>query len=94
MKGRLHLIRTAFGFFVPFLIMTLYLVLTRRQGNNADWDWLALVISCLIGLMFILPSATQLSRRVLLSLLYLPIIGAFLFFYSFAFVCAVFQNCL
>jgi hypothetical protein len=87
-------IRRALGFVVPFLIMTLYLLLTRRHGGNADWDWSALVISCLSGLIFIVPFTAPLTRKVLLSLLYLLVMGAFLFFYLFAFVCFVFQNCL
>jgi hypothetical protein len=89
-----HLIRGVLGCTVPVLLMTLYLLLTRRYGGSFDWDWWALVGSCLVGWILIVTLKSPLRRKVLLSLLYLPIMGTFLFFYTFAFVCSAFQNCL
>jgi hypothetical protein len=79
---------------MSFLVMTLYLIVSRKYAINFDWDWSALVISCLLGLLIVVSTPSSFRLRVLLSLFYLPIIGITLFLYTFAFVCSVFQSCL
>jgi hypothetical protein len=95
MKWRrtLWLLLAALG---PLLLLSFYVMVTREllDQYNAQSDWIAIALSCLSGAFGVAKSAPPEWPRVIVILIYLPLMGLFLPFYSLVFVCAVFRDCL
>jgi hypothetical protein len=87
------LILAAFG---PLILMTLYLLISRGLVDlyKSYTDWVAEALSCISGVLAVAKCAPREWRRVIVILIYLPLMGLFLPFYGLVFVCAVFRNCL
>jgi hypothetical protein len=92
-RRTLWLLLAAFG---PLLLMSAYLVLSRAAVNDysAVSDEVAEVLSCILGALGVAKSMPPEWPRVIVILIYLPLMGVFLSFYGLVFVCAIFRNCL
>jgi hypothetical protein len=86
-----------FSTFAPFAVFTGYLLLSRGtmwRSTAMRLDTPALVMSVLIGLGFIAALPVPRRMRLLVGMVYVPIMGLGLLFYAFFFVCEVFGDCL
>jgi hypothetical protein len=92
-RGTLWLLLAAFG---PLILMSLYVVISRGfvDPYNGQSDWVAEAVSCLAGALGVAKCAPPEWPRVIVILIYLPLMGLFVPFYGLVFVCAVFRDCL
>jgi hypothetical protein len=86
----------AAAIFAPFVVISAELWLTRHFnfGAPAAWDYAGLALSMITGLgcLWRLPVSKQ--KRVLLTIVFVPVGIFVLVFYSLFFVCVVFGDCL
>ena len=92
-RRTLWLLLAAFG---PLLLMSLYLIVSRSLVDqyNALSDGVAEVLSCILGVLGVAKSTPPKWPRVIVILIYLPLMRLFLPFYGLVFVCSAFRNCL
>lgn len=78
----------------PFLVLSVYLYFSRWPTSwfTATSDFVGLGLSIAAGTVFLLHLPISGWLRVLITVLYLPMIGAALFFYCFMFVGVVFDT--
>jgi hypothetical protein len=78
----------------PFAAASVYLFLTRWPSYRftAFSDYAGLAVSVLVGAVFIATLPIRAPYRVLSLLLYLPVIAALLFFFTFWFIAVVFHD--
>ena len=78
----------------PFLVLSVYLYFSRWPTGwfTATSDFVGLGLSIAAGTVFLLHLPISGWLRVLITVLYLPMIGAALFFYCFMFVGVVFNT--
>ena len=80
----------------PLMLATAYLTFSRwpYRWFTATSDYSAIGVALIIGLagftMFPWPPA----KRLILAILYIPVVFVFLSYYGFVFVCIVFSDCL
>jgi hypothetical protein len=79
---------------VPFLVLAAYLFLTRWPSHRYTTvaDYSALAGSVLVGVAFIATLPIRPMWRVLLPLVYIPVIGFLLCFFTVWFIVAVFND--
>jgi hypothetical protein len=89
----LWLLFAAFG---PLILISFYVIVTRGVVDryNAQSDLVAEALSCLSGVLGLAKCTPRAWPRLLVILIYLPLMGLFLPFYGLVFVCAVFRDCL
>jgi hypothetical protein len=92
-RKTLWLLLAALG---PLLVMSFYVIASRGLVDqyNAQSDWIAEALSCLCGALGVAKSTPPEWPRVIVLVIYIPLIGLFLPFYGLIFVCAVFGDCL
>ncbi len=78
----------------PLLAMYSFLVTSRTMMIKMDWDYLAFVICLVIGLIFVIRLPWENKFRLMLSMIYLPLMTLALFMFSVNYVCVCFDNCL
>jgi hypothetical protein len=80
----------------PFIVMSLYLFLRgwSPDKSTAYSDYVGLAFSILIGAIFIARLPIHVSKRVLLLLIYIPVLILMLFCFTLIFVCSIFGACL
>ena len=80
----------------PLVLMSFYLVITRglTHHSNGLSDWVAVAVSCLPGALGVAKSSPPGWPKTIVIVIYLPLMAAFLFFYSFLFLCTAFKDCL
>ncbi len=82
--------------FGPLAAATIYLIFSRWPSRwfTAMSDYSALTIALLVGLggLVLLPWA--LTKKIIISVLYIPLTLVVLGYYSLFFVCAAFGDCL
>jgi hypothetical protein len=78
----------------PFAAASVYLFLTRWPSYRftAFSDYAGVAVSVLIGAVFIATLPIRASYRVVSLLVYLPVIGALMFFFAFWFIAVVFRD--
>ena len=78
----------------PFAAASVYLFLTRWSSYRFTTfsDYAGLAGSVLVGAVFIATLPIRASYRVVSLLIYLPAIGALLFFFTFWFIAVVFHD--
>jgi hypothetical protein len=80
--------------FVPFLVISGYLLVSRIGNLNRSFDYIAFGISLLGGLPFSFRFADRTSVRIAISILYFIVGWVLLTFYAVLFVCIVFKDCI
>jgi hypothetical protein len=92
-RETLWLLLAAFG---PLILMSLYLLISRGLVDlyNGYSDWVAEALSCISGVWAVAKCAPREWPRLIVILIYLPLMSVFLSFYGLVFVCAIFRNCL
>ena len=82
--------------FGPFVIASIYLWFSRWPDRSwtAASDYLALVVSIVGGLLALWSLPMSVGRRAVVSVIYVPVMGALLIYWALGFVCIVFGNCL
>ena len=88
------IITVASTILVPVLILSLYLLITRSARYSYDFDYIALGISALAGLPFLLFLPVPRIIQFLIAVAVAAIEIFALFFYSLYFVCIIFGDCL
>lgn len=78
----------------PLLLMSLYLLISRKSDLNRTWDYLGLAFSIGAGLPFLLKATKPITWRVAVIAFYLIIGWILLSLYGLFFVCRVFHDCL
>ena len=79
----------------PFLIAWAYLYFSRiGNRDNGTLDWATLAIGLIVGLICIAALPLEKGVRVLVAVLYAPMISFALIFFSLAYVCGRFSDCL
>ncbi len=84
-------IRWLFGFgalFLPFVVMTVFIIATREWIIIDDtlWDYLGGSLSIAAGLVCVWQLPVPRLSRALISLVYVPVVGYFLVGFSIGFV--------
>jgi len=78
----------------PFLLMSIYLLLSRKIDLNRTLDYFALTLSLASGLPYIFKVTKPIVERLIVIAFYLIIGWILLSFYGIFFVCSVFHDCL
>jgi hypothetical protein len=79
----------------PFVVMSVELLLTRNSNILAPGsDIIGLGLAIIAGLCCLWQLPTNVRKRALLTVVFVPIAVATLVFYSLVFVCIVFGDCL
>jgi hypothetical protein len=79
----------------PFVVMSAELCLANYfNSNNPSWDYVGLALSVITGLCCLWQLPASKLKRTLMTIIFVPVCTTLLFFYTFAFVCAVFGDCL
>jgi hypothetical protein len=88
--------RWAVIIFGPLLATTIYFIVSRWPNDWAtgSFDFLAIGVAVCAGLWAIARLNLSTKAKLTIGALYAPLAFAALGFYSLAFVCAVFDNCL
>jgi len=80
---------------IPFLIVWIYLFVSHTQNWDTELsDYVALGISIIVGLFSISALPLKMLSRIILLVLYIPIISALSFAFAMMYVCYKFNNCL
>ena len=78
---------------LPFIILSLYLYLSRLTGVDTEWsDYLFMGIAVISGVICVFCLRINLIVRILLIPIYSLCFGYLLFFYAFIFIGEVFGN--
>ena len=76
---------------LPFLLISIYLLVTRVTDlDSAVGDYVALISSGFVGLALLCCAQIPKRWRFGLGIIYIPLIGYLLFFYSFMFIATVY----
>jgi hypothetical protein len=78
----------------PFVVMSVELSLTRHFNISGSWDFVGLALSIIAGLCCLWQLPTSVMKRAVFTIVFVPVSVMLLTFYSLAFVCAVFGDCL
>ena len=94
-KNRI-ILSSGLALFAPFIVESIYILVSRSIKLNiiGVTDWIAIVICVIAGFVGVYLLPMNLTTKIGLSILYVPVVAISLFFYSFFFVCAVFELCL
>jgi len=78
----------------PFVAASVYLFLSRWPSYQFTTfsDYAGLAVSIFIGAAFITTLPIRWSHRVMWLVLYIPVLAALLFFFTFWFMAVVFQD--
>ena len=78
----------------PFFVLSVYLFLTRWPSSRFTTftDYAGLAGSGLVGVAFILTLPIRVVLRLLLTLVYIPVVGLFLWLFTIWFIVAVFHD--
>ena len=97
----MHSYMKTFGLFVaslfwPFVVMTIYLPLSRWFGRPVEGqsDWIALAFSVGLGILCLGVCDTPIWVRMSVAMLYAVSMFNLLFMFALYFVCTVFNDCL
>ena len=76
---------------LPFLLISIYLLVTRVTGLDSEvGDYVALIGSGFVGLALLCYAPIPKGWRFGLGIIYIPLIGYLLFFYMFMFIATVY----
>jgi len=78
----------------PFLLISIYLFISRMAGLNHNFDYLALALCLASGLPFIFKITKPIIARLTVIVFYFGIGWFLLSFYGLFFVCNLFHDCL
>jgi hypothetical protein len=78
----------------PFVLMSIYLFISRMADLNRNFDYLALAMCLASGLPFIFKITKPIIARLTVIVFYLGIGWFLLSFYGLFFVCNLFHDCL
>ena len=80
----------------PFALMSTYLFFTRTKAGSFSTrsDYVAFAVSLIVGLLLIGLTKFQTRWKFLIFIVFAGLVPPMLFGYTFAFLCAAYQDCL
>jgi hypothetical protein len=78
----------------PFVASSVYLIFSRWPSYRFTTfgDYVSLVVSIIIGAAFVATLPISLRQRLLWLLIYIPVCGAVLFFFTFLLIAVIFHE--